>query len=1182
MSRTVPVETALSPRRRLRPRKLEAAAAGTSLDVTVEWDEPLSPVAVWLRFGRHHWLPLEAEISGGGTGWSFSINFGCLPTQALTKTSVSPLGLLSEAEPPRSSRPAIDEAPADSDATAEIVSHEHEGSSDDLPLWPGDLATGSWVGRATLYIECDDLLPEDIGVVDLEKSPSSLPEGHGLFLLGRADETVLPGALRLDTEFPVSVYCARRGFITLWFNATLPPHQSVLVHSLRMHGSKMRMTGELRHRHSRASEAWFELTERGTDTVHRARITLGPNDLDWQRGHFGHDRRPFNVEFDFANILRDDLPMDTLVDARVHTDFGGGTPGTAKTRVGRTGFKTRQLTNEGSYVRGDEALKIIPYYTVKAKNTSFRLERFEASALAELTAISRKPWISYAKRSQRPVWLIGEQPLKAQDSGAVLFRYLRNEHPEIDAYYVLDPASPDRVEIQDLDNIVDYRSPEHIRLAATAQALVGTHHPDYLLPTRSEKFQRVVRATKVFLQHGVIGMKWLNSLYGRSVPSFSTDLFMVSSEREKQLVVRDLGYDPDMVKATGLPRFDRLFDGTVQADPHKLLIMPTWRSWLQTDDGFQDSAYFEAWSGFLSSDRLRALVEEQSLEVIFLLHPNMSTYKHHFESFGARVAVQSEVNIQQLLREAGTLITDYSSVGWDFSFLHKPVVFYQFDSRRMFRGTRPHADLAKELPGPIVREIDDLLDALGSIAEADFTMDEQYIVRADRYIADRDTRHSERVFQVVQDAARPVLPTRPQVVDEVGNAGFRRFRKSKIYHPLMRAMYKLVSKFPADHNLIVFESGLGRQINDSPKAIYDELVRRGDPRKKVWSYNRRLVLDEITSDAVLRLSPRYFWTMARAGTFVTNQNPQSYITRGPGRTFVETWHGTPLKKMARDIDVVHGRAEGYIDRVTLAAQQWSVLISPNSHTTAALRSAYNYEGPAIEIGSPRNDALVLQDHGEVRARLLEEYDVPNDAKVILYAPTFRDDQPIGKGNFAFELAFDPVDFADHFSPDTVLMLRMHMLSRLRTPIPKELSDRIINVSSYPEIQDLYSMADILVTDYSSVFFDYSILQRPMVFFAPDLELYREELRGFYMDYESTVPGEVVTTQDAFFSALDRAIATSNKGTDSRVSEFSRRFNPHADGHSAARVVDRFLQPRNPPGPSSRAKSLIRRLTRRSR
>ncbi|WP_291277768.1 CDP-glycerol glycerophosphotransferase family protein [Galactobacter sp.] len=1193
MSQTVPVETELRPRRQLRPRKLDISAKGTHLDISAGWDEKLSPVALWLRFGQHHWVPLEAEISGENGTWHFNVDLESAPSQAVAKSSVSPLGLTTEAQPPRSSKSAdaddsAGDKPADEDDSVEdadspvSVEDQEEDAVALLPVWPTDLATGSWIGRATLYVECDDLIPEDTGVVDQEKSPSSLPEGHGLFLLGRAHETHLAGALSFDTASPVTVYCGRRGFITLWFNAALTPHQAVVVHSLRMHGSHMRMIGELRHRHARATDAWLELTERGTETVHSARVALGPNDVQWQRDHYGHDRRTFEAEFDFAETLREDLPADMLVDARIRTEFDGAAPGELASRVGRTRFKARQMTNEGSYVRGDEALKIIPYYTVKAKNTSFRLERFSAAALAELAAISRKPLVSYGKRSQRPVWLIGEQPLKAQDSGAVLFRYLRNAHPEIDAYYVLDAASPDRAEIQDLDHIVDYRSAEHIRLAATAEALVGTHHPDYLLPTRSEKFQRVVRATKVFLQHGVIGMKWLNTLYGRKVPSFSTDLFMVSSEREKQLVVRDLGYDPDMVKPTGLPRFDQLFDGTVQADPHKLLIMPTWRPWLQTDDGFQASQYFEAWRDLLSSDRLRALAEEQDLDIMFLLHPNMSTYKRHFEDLGATVAIQGEVNIQQMLREAGTLITDYSSVAWDFSFLHKPVVFYQFDSKRMFRGSRPHADLAKELPGPIVRDLDGVLDALDAIAAADFTMDEHYIHRADRFIADRDTLHSERVFQAIRDTPRPALPTRPQAVGELENMLFRRFRKSKYYHPLMRTMYKVVSKFPADHDLIVFEAGLGRQLNDSPKAIYDELVRRGDPRRKVWSYNRRMVFDEPTSEAVLRLSPRYFWTIARAGAFVTNQNPQFYITRGPGRTFVETWHGTPLKKMARDIEVVHGRSEGYIDRVTLAAKQWSVLISPNHHTTAALRSAYGYEGPAVDIGSPRNDALVLQDHAEVRARILDEYDIPSDAKVILYAPTFRDDQPIGRGNFAFELAFDPEEFAAHFGPDTVLLLRMHMLSRLRTPIPRELAGRIINVSRYPEIQDLYSAADVLVTDYSSVFFDYSILKRPMVFFAPDLENYREELRGFYLDYESTVPGEVVTTQEGLFSALDRALVTADAGDDPRVSEFSSQFNPHADGHSAERVVDRFLQPRKWSNLLAGPKSLLHRMTRRVR
>jgi CDP-glycerol glycerophosphotransferase len=248
-----------------------------------------------------------------------------------------------------------------------------------------------------------------------------------------------------------------------------------------------------------------------------------------------------------------------------------------------------------------------------------------------------------------------------------------------------------------------------------------------------------------------------------------------------------------------------------------------------------------------------------------------------------------------------------------------------------------------------------------------------------------------------------------------------------------------------------------------------------------------------------------------------------------------------------------------VDRASRAAQQWSVLVSPNRFTTERMRSAFRYAGRALELGYPRNDVLHRPDREQVAARVRARLGLDPGQKVVLYAPTFRDDQTQG-GRFVFELPFDLDRLHRDLGDDTVLLLRMHILVAQAVEIPAHLRDFVRDVSSYPEIQELYLAADVLVTDYSSVFFDFAQLRRPVVFYAYDLPGYRDKLRGFYLDYATELPGPVVETEDDLVHALTHLdeVEAASAG---RREAFLERFAPDDDGHAAERVVDDVFGPR---------------------
>jgi CDP-glycerol glycerophosphotransferase len=818
--------------------------------------------------------------------------------------------------------------------------------------------------------------------------------------------------------------------------------------------------------------------------------------------------------------------------------------------VNKVPLATRLATTPGTFTARDgRVLSVSPYFTFKAKALSAKFEVFAPDVHAAM--MGAVP----AASSSRPVWIIGELPYKAQDNGMHFYNWMRRHHPEIDAYYVIDADSPERRNLEDQSHVVDFGSRRHVVLALQAQRFIGSHHPDFLYPTRNAHFVRRLTGARVFLQHGVMGTKWMVPNYGKNSPGFETDLFLASSEHEKSYLVHDFGYSPQDVVVTGLPRFDRLLAHNDLKNPRRVIVMPTWRDWLQSDDeSFLDSSYYSAWKGFLSSESFAETVRAHDLDVVLCLHPNMQRFSGHFAEVPARIVAQGEENVQDLLMGAACMITDYSSVGFDFSFQHRPVLYYQFDRPAFLGRNGSHLDLDSELPGLVRQDEESALRAFAALADHDFVQDEELRGRADRFLDHRDTASNERVFRAVATAERKRSHA-PGELAGVPTAAFRRFRKHRFYYPLMKNMSRLLRLLPVKQDVLVFESGLGKQYADSPRYIYEELIRRGDTRTKVWIHSGSMRPRDPETKIVKRLSPSYYYYVARAAFITTNQNLPFYLKRHRRATYVQTWHGTPLKRMQHDMVDQSGHRDDYLRRVEAATSQWTHLLSPSPYATRAFRSAFRYNGPVVEEGYPRNDPLLAPDADQVGAAARRRLGIAPDAKVVLYAPTFRDRQTSAAGRYSFELPVDLEATMAALPDDVVLLLRMHVLVGSKIDIPGHLRDRVKNVSEYPEIQELYLASDVLVTDYSSVFFDDALLRRPIIFHAYDLEEYRDQDRGFYLDYEKDLPGPISRTQEELvkeiMSALDEPV------DQQRRQEFLDRFAPKDDGHAAQRVVDRL-------------------------
>lgn len=176
---------------------------------------------------------------------------------------------------------------------------------------------------------------------------------------------------------------------------------------------------------------------------------------------------------------------------------------------------------------------------------------------------------------------------------------------------------------------------------------------------------------------------------------------------------------------------------------------------------------------------------------------------------------------------------------------------------------------------------------------------------------------------------------------------------------------------------------------------------------------------------------------------------------------------------------------------------------------------------------------------------------------MLYAPTWRDNEFYQKGKYRFEFQFDLENWKREFGDEWVLLSRMHYLVAENFDFSAH-EGTVYDVSSYPDIRDLYLISDMLMTDYSSVFFDYAVLNRPIIFFMYDLDTYRDQLRGFYIDIENEAPGPIVQTEDELFSAI-RELEDNDVRTNPKFETFRNKFSSLEDGHAAQRVVEAFLE-----------------------
>lgn len=391
----------------------------------------------------------------------------------------------------------------------------------------------------------------------------------------------------------------------------------------------------------------------------------------------------------------------------------------------------------------------------------------------------------------------------------------------------------------------------------------------------------------------------------------------------------------------------------------------------------------------------------------------------------------------------------------------------------------------------------------------------------------------------------------------LGAKKFKRMIKNKnVLYKL--AYYHKYLKQPILKNVVLFETFNGKNYSDSPKYIYEYLVKNyGKDFQCVWALNNG-TKPPYGAKVVKRFSFQYAYYLARAQYLVFNVRPPLWYRKREGQTFLETWHGTPLKRLVFDQEEVTAASPKYKQQFYKQRKDWDYLISANDFSTETLARCFMYEGEMLDYGYPRNDLMYAENKDEIATDIRKKLGIPLDKKTILYAPTWRDDEYYGKGKYKFTLQLDLDLLKERLGDEYVILLRTHqyIADALDTT---GLEGFAYNVSKYDDITELYLISDICITDYSSVFFDYANLRRPVLFYTYDIEKYKNQLRGFYIDMNTEVPGPLLYTSEEVIAAIENIDAV-NEEYKERYETFYNRFCHLDDGNASKRVVERvFLQ-----------------------
>ena len=405
-------------------------------------------------------------------------------------------------------------------------------------------------------------------------------------------------------------------------------------------------------------------------------------------------------------------------------------------------------------------------------------------------------------------------------------------------------------------------------------------------------------------------------------------------------------------------------------------------------------------------------------------------------------------------------------------------------------------------------------------------------------------------------------------------------KKSKIFRNMARKSlfilksirYQLTGFYKkVDDKTILFSGFNGKSYTCSPKAIYEYMLsdEKYKDYKFIWFFNNvkdyEFLNNNKNTKVVQNKGKEYTRYLQTAKYWFFNFKIADYIKPKKEQVFTQCWHGTPLKRLGYDLvhfDNTLNTAKEMKKRYKVETEKISYFLSPSKYASDVFKSGWNMkelgkEDIILEKGYPRNDFLfnyTEEDVVNIKKRILG--DNIQDKKIILYAPTYRANQHESGVGYVYKEEVDFEKMQKRLGDKYIILFRPHYYIASVFNFDKY-KGFVYNASDIDDINELYVISDILITDYSSVFFDYANLKRPMIFYMYDLEYYRDKSNGFYFDVETNLPGKIVRTDDELIDEIIRV--TKEFKYDEKYKKFNEKFNYLDDGEASKRVVEAIIK-----------------------
>lgn len=362
-------------------------------------------------------------------------------------------------------------------------------------------------------------------------------------------------------------------------------------------------------------------------------------------------------------------------------------------------------------------------------------------------------------------------------------------------------------------------------------------------------------------------------------------------------------------------------------------------------------------------------------------------------------------------------------------------------------------------------------------------------------------------------------------------------------------IYKLFSLIPINKDRIIMECDYGKGFYGNLLYIYKEIEKRNLTVEIIIPLNKGITIDVNNVKVVKTRTPLHLYYLATSKYWITNNHYYHFLKKRNGTIMINTWHAMGAFKR---FGIDSAKSEEEINRFERDSKNIDYLLVSSSELRSIYSKALNVdENKILSMGIPRTDVLINEEEIEkARIRFYNKYPSLKDKKLILYAPTFRDDEK-EYFNMQLNLKLLKNNFGDNYK----FIFKLHPIIRNSYEIDDEVKDFVIDMGK-ENINDLMIVSNCLITDYSSVIFEYSLLKKPMAFFTYDFHKYKEELRNFYFHFEDFIPGEMMNTTEEIVTFINNA-AMGDFDID-RINSFSSRFCEYKDGEASKRFVDYFL------------------------